>query len=209
MADVVSEVVRLPGYRLIRLQGGDRIRVPDALFREIPLRAGEPLDPGAYRQALADREDRHALEAAVRLLESQDRSSAGLMERLRLKGYSQDAARRAAERLRQGGYLDDRRFAQGLMARAGKKHGAIRIAQEMRRQGVPEEIAAELLEAEDQPESLQTAVRLARKAMAGRGDDDPGQRDRKIYAMLARRGFPPDLVRQALRIAGQQAQEDG
>ncbi len=208
MSDVVAEVVKRPGCRFIRLQGGGSLTVPYALFREKPLRPGDPIDPDAYRQALAPRENRCALEAAVRMLEARDRSSAEIMDKLERQGYSDSAVRQGILRLMEAGYLDDRRFALAFLARAGKKYGAIRLRQELGRKGLPRQLIDELLQGQEEEESLEAAVNLAQKTLRSNAKD-PRALYRRAYGVLARRGFPPDIVRKALEAVKQGEEGDG
>jgi len=200
MNDIVSEVLNRPGSRVIRLKGGESLTVPITLFRQSPLKPGESVDPAAWRSALSAKEGRFALEAAVRFLEVRDRSSAEIIKRLTDQGYSEEAVEGAITKLQKAGYLDDKRFAQAFLMRIGKKYGAIRIRQEMRRKGISQEFIEELLLEQDRDESLETAVKLARKALRGKAKD-PQALYRRAYAALARRGFPPDIVSKALDLS--------
>jgi regulatory protein len=200
MDDIVTEVLHRPGCRVIRLKGGESLTVPVILFRQSPLKSGDPVDLIAWRSTLSAQERRFALEAAVRLLEVRDRSSAEITQRLQSQGYSQEAVEEAVTKLKNAGYLDDRRFAQAFLMRIGRKYGAIRIRQELRRKGIAQEYIDELLLEQDRDETLETAVKLARHALHGKAKN-PQARYRRAYAALARRGFPPDTVRKALEIS--------
>ncbi len=191
------EVQRRAGHRLVRLEGGDSLRVPTALFRRFPLTAGEGIDLDEYQARLAAAEPRLALETAVRMLEQRNRSERDIISRLTQAGYSQEAASRACARLQQQGYLDDERYARQLMARLGQKYGALRLRRELAHKGIPEELVARLVDEAQPEEQLEAAVQQARKALRGR----TGERQalyRRAYGALARRGYPPPLVRQAL-----------
>lgn len=200
MNDIVTEVLNRAGSRVIRLKGGESLTVPITLFRQSPLKPGDRVDPAAWRGALSAKEGRFALEAAVRLLEVRDRSSAEIIKRLTDQGYTEEAVKGAVAKLQKAGYLDDRRFAQAFLMRIGKKYGAIRIRQEMRRKGIPQEFVEELLLEQDRDETLETAVKLARNALRGKAKD-PQSLYRRAYAALARRGFPPETVRKALELS--------
>ncbi len=200
MDDLVTEIVRLPGAKLIRLSGGDSFKVPYALFTAHPLQAGQRLDAGEYREKIALIENRVALEQAARLLEAREKSRAELVGRLTQAGYSQDASDAAADKLQALGYLDDARYAKSLVARYGKTYGVFRLRREMARRGISKTIIDELLSEHDPETGLEAAVKIAAKAI-GKATDPRAARH-KAYAALARRGYSGDIIRQALDKAG-------
>ena len=200
MRDVVSEVLKRPGCRLVCLQDGSSLRVPAALFGQFPLKIGEAVDLEEYRRKLAAHELRFALEQSARLLESGDRSVRELTDRLVQSGFSRGAAEQACQRLQEYGYLDDRRYAQGLVTRLGKKYGDLRLRQELRRRGIAEDLIRETLQKGDEAQQLDAAIALARKSLRGK-QAEPAALYRRAYGALARRGYTPDLVRRALEAA--------
>ena len=197
MTDIVIEIIKRPGCRLIRLEGGSSFKVPYALFMSKPLKVGDALEPEAYRQFMGAIENRVALEQAARMLEMRDQSVAGLTEKLSSYGYSPAAAQYAAGRLTKAGYLDDRRYADSLIMRYSLKYGAFRIRQELARKGIQRELILELMAQQDQGAALQAALKLVKKSMRNKAGD-PRALHRKIFAALARRGFSPDIINQAL-----------
>jgi regulatory protein len=205
MIDLVTEVIKRPGCRLIRLEGGDSFKIPYALFMSSPLKAGDSIDLETYRLALGGIENRVALAQAARMLEMGDQSVAGLAEKLSGYGYSQTAAHYVVSHLKEAGYLDDRRYAEGLIRLYSQKYGSFRIRQELARKGIQSELTHELIAKQDGGQTLQTALKLAQKTMHGK-PGDPKVMARKVYTALARRGFPPDVINKALSQA--EAPED-
>ena len=207
MADFVTEVYKRAGHRLVNLSGGDSFKVPTALFRLYPLKPGEEIDVQAYARQLAAAEPRHALEQAVNMLERRDRSVQEVTKKLVDAGYSQQAAGRACARLLEGGYLDDERYASQAISRLGKKYGSIRLRRELRRAGIAEEIISRLLDAREPEEQLEAAISLAQKSLRGK-TLEPAAAWRRAYGALARRGYPPNIVRAALAAALAEEPED-
>lgn len=200
MNDVVTEILRRPGCRVIRLQGGESLTVPNALFRMAPLYIGRPVDPVVWRGEVSAQENRFALETAARMLEARDRSSLEIFRKLTAQGYLEEAAEEAVAKLTSAGYLDDMRFARDCIARIGRKYGAIRIRQEMGRKGIPREMIDGILLEQDGDDMLDTAVELAKNALRGK-TKEPSALYRRAYGILARRGYPPDIVRKAIGLA--------
>src|SRR5207302_7619500 len=84
-----------------------------------------------------------AEEAALRILTAATQSVTALQRRLRQRGFSALAARVAADRCRELGYVDDTALAAALtrrMQRAGR--GSARIALELRSRGVARDAIA-------------------------------------------------------------------
>lgn len=207
MTDQVAEVLRRPACRLVRFQRGDSLLVPWMLFRLFPLHQGEPVDVADYREKLASQQNRFALEQAVRLLEVKDRSQMEIQRKLTAQGYSPHSIRLAIEKLKTTGYLNDSRFAQNTLERLGKKYGPLRLKQELMHKGIDEAQIEEALMEQGPEAYLQTAITWAKKAHKRQKESDPKVMYRKLYATLARRGYPPETVKKALA-AVLAAQED-
>ena len=50
-ADSVAEIKKQRGSYLIALASGDSLRVPSAVFRQLPLKEGQPVDLAAYNRS--------------------------------------------------------------------------------------------------------------------------------------------------------------
>ena len=168
------------------------------------------------RLAEADRSDDLAAcrEAALRLLERQRRTRADLERRLCDKGYTGAAAGAVLDRLASVGLVDDVEYARAFMAgrRARRAAGARRIEQELRARGVSAEdidVASARLDAE---QGAMDELAAARKVIAqadrrSRGIE-PRLRRQRLYALLARRGFDGDVIRQALDLPQEAGAEE-
>jgi regulatory protein len=142
-----------------------------------------------------------AFDRALRLLAAHDRTAFDLRRRLERRA---DAAtvERVLVRLRALGYLDDERFAAAFTEREALERGAgarlVRAA--LRAHGVADEVARrEAARAGDA--ELETARRLAMRGAARLAASDPQTRVRRLAAQLARRGYRPAVVYQAVRDA--------
>jgi len=146
-----------------------------------------------------------AREAALRLLERSRRTRADLSRRLREKGYAAAVVDEVLDRLAGVGLVDDAEYARAFLAsRWGRRTaGWRRLEQELRRRGVAaEDIAAarQRLEEETGGADEVAAARRVLEQVGRRYDRlDPRIRRRRLYALLARRGFDGDTIEQALR----------
>ncbi len=141
-----------------------------------------------------------AYDRALRLLAHRDRTEAEIRRTLLRAGVEPSEIDRVLVRLTARGFLDDRRYAERF-SRSGlglRGIGTRRLRAEMARRGVDRKTAQQGLEAAlgdvDEAAVLET---LAEKFWA-RHRDEPPVRIKKLWAFLARRGFPPEMIRDRL-----------
>lgn len=146
---------------------------------------------------------RDPLSTALDILSRRDHSEAELARKLRARGVDAGEIDRIVARLREFGYLDDRRVACRLAESAlaqGKMVGA-RLRVELRRRGIPPELAEEAL--------AQAAAGCDERALVGDllarkfpGFDpavaDPREK-RRVVGWFQRRGFGLSAILEALR----------
>jgi len=153
-----------------------------------------PADPGEARKAA------HA--AALRLLAGREMSTARVRERLRSRGFPDDAIDGTVERLAGAGILDDRRAAEAAARTLAtvRQRGRHRVGRELEQLGFTKETALEATQAAfaDSDERAVLEKVVASKLRGRRTIADPGAY-RRLFGALLRRGFPADLIRSALR----------
>jgi regulatory protein len=160
--------------------------------------------PRPAPSAPADPEDasKAAHAAALRLLAGREMSSARVRERLRARGFSDEAIDGTVERLTRAGILDDRRAAQAAARTlvSIRHRGRHRVGRELERLGFTKEMAQDVTEAvlADADERAVLDKVVASK-LRGRRSIPDAAAYRRLSAALLRRGFPGDLIRSALR----------
>ena len=148
-------------------------------------------------QQLADIEA--AYRAAVRAQTRRPHAREELRRRLMRKQHPSAAVEAALERLAAQDLLDDRRFAEHFVAtRAARGRGAVRLLQDLRRQGVDQRIAQEAVTAALASEGIDEATAL--RHVAERRSRQLGAlplpaKRRRLLAYLARRGYQGAAVR--------------
>jgi regulatory protein len=139
---------------------------------------------------------------ALARLARRDHSEHELRRVLVRDGYAPEVIDDTIARLKRERYLDDAGFAARL-ARSRLTHSGVgrhRVRQELRRKGVKRTVVeAGLRDALVEVSEAPAIDALARRYWKSRDKDDPGQRVRKLWALLLRRGFPADLVSARLR----------
>ncbi len=133
------------------------------------------------------------MDCAFRLLARRERSEAEIRDALDVRGFSKSIVRRVLGRLRELGYINDRKFAAEWAERLQQRgFGSHRIHDQLQKLGVNEELVARFI-----PEAREERI-LARKLMEARfGSElaaDP-RRQAHAYRFLAGRGFPEEILR--------------
>ena len=206
---MVTEVKKAPGCHRVAFSDGTVLKVPDALYYDFRVRAGDPVEREHYEKQLSAHAYEYALDRAGRALAAHDMTEAQVEQKLLSAGYPEEAVARVMEALTRYEFVSDERYAERYVAGRSGRYGRGRILRELRVKGVSEETAREALDALPQEDERKAALRQARKLCARRDLSDPGER-RKAAAALARRGFSWDIVSDVLReIEDSGAEGDG
>ena len=133
------------------------------------------------------------------------RSRRELERRLRGAGFDAEEVQAALDELQETGLVDDHRFARELVRQHADRRlsGDHAIRSALMRSGVAQDIAEESLP--EAAEEQGRAVRLAQSRasrMAGLASDVAY---RRLFGLLLRRGYAPDVAREASRRALQEA----
>ncbi len=129
-------------------------------------------------------------------LTAQARTRAELEQVLAKKLVPAEVARTVLDRFEQVGLVDDAAFARGWAESRQRSRGLSRraIAQELRRKGVPDDLAGPVLDEIDPADEEQAARELVRRRLRSMGSLDGPTRRRRLAGMLARKGYPGDLT---------------
>jgi regulatory protein len=133
---------------------------------------------------------------ALNLLWYRARSEAEIRDRLRRYGYAEETIEGALLRLRELGYLDDAEFARTKAREKGRRYGPQRVSAELKKSGVAEALAREVVEEEFAGRSEVREARSAARRYNGRGSDAQA---RRVYGFLVRRGYSVEVCAQVAR----------
>lgn len=147
-----------------------------------------------------------ARELCLTLLTARPRSRAELVEALRRKAIPRDVAEPVLDRLAEVGLVDDAAVAEAAV-HAGLTHrglGRKALGAELRRRGVPDDIARAAVAAvrpEDEEQRARDLVRRRLRNTAAGGDEAvrPGKTARRLAGMLARKGYSEALALRVIR----------
>ena len=145
-------------------------------------------------------------EAALKLLERTRRTRRDLERRLKEKDFDAAAIATTLDRLTEVGLVDDVEYARAWLAgRWGRRpSGWRRLEQELRAKGVSQEDAErarELLsERGNAPDEVESAAKLVAQARRRYAGLEPHVERKRLYALLARRGYDGDTIRKVLEL---------
>jgi regulatory protein len=141
-------------------------------------------------------------------LTGQARSRAELATKLARKGVPEELAGRLLDRFEEVGLVDDEAFARAWVQSRQPGKGLARraLAQELRRKGVDDEVAAVALDEVDADDEVEAARALVRRRLRTVARLDRDTAVRRLTGMLARKGYPAGVcfrvVREELEAVG-------
>lgn len=195
----IDSVKRNQGKASLYLSNGIVINMPRAMLRERPYRSGTEFDPNAHSAFMQTRSYAFALDKAISLLASRNRTEKEIVTSLRRNAYPEDTICRVMERLTLACYVNDTSFAgHWAQTRVSKGLGLRRIQMELKQKGVEQDAIEEAVSAIDGDMLFDSALKAAQKAARGKNLSIPSERQ-KVLAALARRGFDFSLSKRALQ----------
>lgn len=174
--------------------------------------AGDALSSDRLAELVREDERYRARDAALRLLGHRMRSRAELRRRLARKGFPGPVIEQTLAWLEERDYVDDRAFAEAFVRDRIrlKPRGRFGLLRELSRKGIDDAVAEAAVDnvlAAQQVDEMDLAreaadawARKNRSAIrkAGTSRDARQKARRRLYSHLARRGFAPDAVREAI-----------
>lgn len=148
----------------------------------------------------ADKAHRYALNALAR----RALSSGELRDRLRRREHAEAAVEATVERLVGSGLVDDLAYGRAFARQLGRRRpaGPRLLRQKLIQRKLPrpivEQVVAEL-EREQDPVADARALLERQLALASVQRLEPRKRDRRLWNLLARRGFDADAIAAAMR----------
>ncbi|NLA66553.1 MAG: regulatory protein RecX [Leucobacter sp.] len=139
---------------------------------------------------------KEAMQRALKLLERRDYAEGELIDKLKQKGIEEETAAKAAERLTELGYINDKKFAAILVRHySAKGFGPGKIRSEFIKRRVPREFWDEALS--EFPESVDKVYSLLLKKLGTK--ERSRENISKASASAARRGFSWEEINDAVQ----------
>jgi regulatory protein len=165
------------------------------------------MDSAAFQARLAK-----AKNYVYRLLAYRSRSCREVRERLKKKRFSKKIIERTIKELKELNYLNDREFSSTWvdMKLSANPCGRRLIEHELRMKGIDEEIIKNVTEeAYGARGEVKIAYELALRRLRKYADLDDKKKWQRLYNLLARRGFPLELVHDVLSKVLTEDKRDG
>lgn len=147
-------------------------------------------------------------EAVLRSLTAAPKSRLELAQSLARRGYPSDVSGQVLDRFIEVGLIDDAAYAAMIVRTRHAERGLARraIAQELRRRGIDDNVAADALDQVGDDTETDTAADLARRLLARSRGVTRDARVRRAVAALGRKGYGPSVafavVKEALAAEG-------
>jgi regulatory protein len=202
----VEQQKKLPNRVNIFIDGHFAFGIDQSTAVELGIQEGQPID-AATRALVADADAQQAAyRAAINVLARRARSEQELRDYLSRKGVEQTHIEVVIDRLRAGGYVDDREFARLWVEnrQTFRPRGRYALHRELRAKGVEPSLAEDVLNSADLDERS-VALELAHRRMAQLAGIDGYAKERRLAGFLQRRGFSYDTVKYVLDVVGRQS----
>jgi regulatory protein len=209
---------RAPGRFTVMVDGKAANTLGLAAIERLGLSIGATTEG---REAIIAREEGllRTYDRAVMILAARGRAAKDLERQLVRKGEPLEFARLAVERLLSEGFIDDESYARSFVRSksAGAGLARFRLKQELGRQGVERAIVDEAIDdvfEEEEIDEVAAATALACRRSQSLKSAGPELRRRRLYSFLARRGYSPDIIGQAIRatinagVVGENCEDD-
>ena len=193
----VTDVRERRGKTRVFVDGEYWAELDSGVAIESGLRAGAAFSWEELGLARVAGERPVAMGRALNLLGYRARSEAEIRERLGRYGYAAETIEAVIGRLEELGYVDDAEFARLKAREKARRYGPRRVSLELRKSGVGEELAREVVEEEFAGRSeVEEARSAAARRYNGRGSDAEA---RRVYGFLVRRGYSAEVCAQVAR----------
>ncbi len=193
----IKPTQRDPGRFTVRVGRKVAATLTLSKIEELGLSVGQAWDDAlAAKVAQAAVFDK-ALRQAMNRLNRRAMSRRDLGNKLRDLEYEEPVREAVLDHLTELNYLDDEAYGRALVESTlrRKPAGPQLLRQKLYQKGVDRSLIEKLVsEATDAQDLAPGAVELARKKLATMQRVDPETRRRRLYGLLARRGFNPDTI---------------
>lgn len=165
---------------------------------EFGLKEGEKVDPQFLEDVVLEEQFRLCRNYAFLLLSYKARTEKELRERLEKKGYSPVVIARVFERLKELGLADDEKLTEDYVEdriKIGHK-GRWRVRQELLKRGVAKQQIEQALK--KAPDETEAAMMVLEHFLPRYQRLDKETKLRRIYGLLARRGFSAETIKNVL-----------
>lgn len=186
-------------YCLI-VDGCKRTYINISIVERFGLHEGDEITDDTFTKVLQHSEFRKASRRAMYLINEREYSRLGLLEKLR-RNYPEDTCQKVLDIMVRKGYVNDRRFAEGLVYNYSevKLFGPKRVRQELYRRGIRDGTADEALEECYIGMDKRIHTLIEKKYLRYLTDTEDRNAVLKLKNALARAGYDYDDIDRAVK----------
>lgn len=179
--------------------------VDPKVVHDLDLHVGQAWTDALATRAANAKAFEKAMRRAMNRLDRRAFSRRAMERALRRADHEPEIVEAVLERLESLGLIDDEALGRSLIRsmREAKPTGPRRLRWRLIQKGLDRDLADRLVrdvEREMEPdEEAERAAELIRKRLRSMGSLEPHVRRRRLYGLLARRGYLPDVIERALR----------
>ena len=201
---VVTGIHHLPrkrSRREIELDNGEPFSLDLRIVAQRRIAVGSELTEEQIEEMRQEDEWTRAKATGFDLLRARLYSRKEMIDKLRRKGYSAEAAERAAASIEELGYISDEAYAEAFVDSRlrSKPKGRIALRRELRQKGIDNATIERTLTAVSDEDELEAARKLAEKQMRLYRHMPRETARRRLYQFLLRRGYRYEHVSAVLR----------
>ncbi|MFT3686320.1 MAG: RecX family transcriptional regulator [Phycisphaerales bacterium] len=169
----------------------------DQALADLGIEPGTPWTPALAAKAAKASGLFLARRDAFRMIGARAISRQRLIDRLRRKKHSPEIAATVADELTAKGLIDDAAYAANVAASASRRAGRRMVESKLRARGIDRATAAKAsTKAASERNALEDALTLGRARVKRMSDRlTPDAKRRRLYGLLARRGYDSDVCR--------------
>lgn len=192
---------RSDGGYVISVDGKVAFTLSNIMFDKLSLSVGQTIDDILESRIEQAKQFDAARRTALQRLNRRALSRRELEQKLRQKSYETEVIHMVLDDLAEKQLLDDRQYAQMFVDSqlrqkpAGKRLLLAKLRAKGVEAGIADAAADEALQEVDQVEA---ATELARKKLSTLSRYDLATKQRRLWSMLARRGFDGDVIKQVM-----------
>lgn len=197
----IAPTARHPQRSTVRVGRKVVATLPTARIESLGLHIGQTWDAALANRVAEAVEDDKAMRKAMNRLNRRAMSRRELDRKLGKLEFAEPTRQRVLDRLAELGYLDDEAFGRALIreTQRGKPAGPRLLQQKLFQKGLDRALIERLIaETRDEADPTEQAIALARQRLRQMQRLDAPTRTRRLYGLLARRGFEAETIREAM-----------
>lgn len=160
------------------------------------IKVGTQVNEEKLKSAAFDSDVKSAFDKACTLLSSRSYTKKEILDKMRQKGYDENASQAAIKKLEEYGYINDSAYAREYV-RCYQNLSKMAVKNKLLAKGVAKDIINEVLADKNTESEFQSAVVEANKYCRGKDKSKPDFKQ-KLFASLARKGFEFDVIKKAV-----------